>query len=68
MTHDFQSAADPVRTGNDTVDEVLASLDGLDEAEIHEHVAVFEHAHERLRAALDARANPIPSALRPGGN
>ncbi|RYP86017.1 hypothetical protein EKO23_10330 [Nocardioides guangzhouensis] len=42
-----------VRTGNVTVDAVLASMEGLDEAPVAEHVAVFEHAHEQLRAALD---------------
>ena len=42
-----------VRTGNVTVDAVLASMEGLDDAPVNEHVAVFEHAHEQLRAALD---------------
>jgi hypothetical protein len=45
-----------VRTGNVTVDAVLASMEGLDDAPVAEHVAVFEHAHEQLRAALDGAA------------
>ena len=39
-------------TGNDAVDEVVASLQQLDGAPVSEHVPVFEAAHERLRAAL----------------
>lgn len=42
-----------VRTGNVTVDAVLASMEGLEDAHVSEHVAVFEHAHEQLRRALD---------------
>ena len=45
--------AEPVRTGDPRVDEVLTSLDGLDERPVGEHAEVFERAHERLRAALD---------------
>jgi hypothetical protein len=39
-------------TGHDAVDEVLGSLDGLEGRPVAEHVAVFEAAHEALRAAL----------------
>jgi hypothetical protein len=35
------------------VDEVLGSMDALTELPVGEHAAVFEQAHERLRAALD---------------
>jgi hypothetical protein len=42
------------RTGMAEVDAVLASLDGLADRPVAEHVAVFEHAHDRLRRALDA--------------
>ena len=42
-----------MRTGDPRVDEVLTSLDGLDERPVGEHAAVFERAHEQLRAALD---------------
>lgn len=41
-------------TGVDQVDEVVAAVDGLDDRPIEEHVAVFEHAHDQLRRALDA--------------
>jgi hypothetical protein len=44
---------EPVRTGVDEVDQVLESVERLDESEVAEHPAVFEAAHERLRAALD---------------
>jgi hypothetical protein len=40
------------RTGNGAVDEVLRSLEGLEERSVAEHVAVFEAAHEALRSAL----------------
>lgn len=40
-------------TGNTDVDEVLQSLETLDELPLEQHVAVFERAHERLRALLD---------------
>jgi hypothetical protein len=39
-------------TGHDGVDAVLARLDGLEERPVAEHVAVFEQAHDDLRAAL----------------
>jgi hypothetical protein len=42
----------PEPTGDPAVDEVLASLEGLDARPLAEHVAVFEAAHDRLRAAL----------------
>jgi hypothetical protein len=48
-----QEFDEPERTGVEEVDEVLTSLDGLDERPVEEHPAVFEHAHERLRQALD---------------
>ena len=47
-----------VRTGNVTVDAVLASMEGLEDAPVSEHVAVFEHAHEQLRRALDGADEP----------
>lgn len=54
------------RTGVESVDRVLDSLDGLGDLPVEEHVAVFEQAHERLRGALDAPASPsIPAVLRP---
>lgn len=39
-------------TGHAGVDAVVASLDGLDEAPVADHVAVFEQAHESLRRSL----------------
>jgi hypothetical protein len=41
-------------TGIAEVDAVLASLDGLADKPVADHVAVFEQAHDRLRRALDA--------------
>jgi len=51
---DAREPEEPVRTGNEAVDGVLDSLDPLDDAPVDEHVAVFERAHEQLRAALDS--------------
>jgi len=39
-------------TGHPVVDEVLASLEGLDHRPVDEHVPVFEAAHDRLRGVL----------------
>lgn len=50
-------------TGHPAVDAVLASLEGLDSRPVHEHVDVFERAHESLRRALDDDAS---SASGPG--
>ena len=47
-----------VRTGVTDVDEVLAAVESLADRPVEEHVAVFEQAHERLRRALDAPADP----------
>ena len=51
---DAPEPEEPVRTGNEAVDGVLDSLASLDDAPVDEHVAVFERAHEQLRAALDS--------------
>jgi hypothetical protein len=48
-----EAEAEQVRTGDARVDGVLASLDGLDDRPVSEHAAVFEQAHEQLRAALE---------------
>ena len=50
---DEDAAAAQVRTGDERVDAVLASLDGLDDRPVGEHAVVFEQAHEQLRAALE---------------
>lgn len=49
-------------TGHPEVDEVLASLDGLEERPVGEHVAVFESAHDRLRGALADAGNDQPGS------
>lgn len=41
-----------VQTGHPAVDEVLRSLDALDNEPVDAHVAVFEQAHEQLRRTL----------------
>ena len=45
-------------TGHPAVDEVLRSMDRLEDRPLEEHVAVFEEAHERLRRTL---AGPDPA-------
>jgi hypothetical protein len=55
--------ADQVTTGLASVDRVLDELDGLDELPLDEHVGAFERAHESLRSALDAPADPAPGDL-----
>lgn len=52
-------------TGHPAVDAVLASLAGLDDAPVHEHVAVFESAHEYLRRALDEAGQEPDQPLDP---
>jgi len=48
-----ESHADPAGpTGHPGVDEVVASLDRLEELPVSDHVAVFEAAHAGLRDAL----------------
>lgn len=50
-------AAEP--TGHPAVDEVLRSMERLDERPLAEHVAAFEEAHETLRRSLaDGDAGP----------
>jgi hypothetical protein len=44
--------AAPESTGHPAVDEVLRSLERLDDQPVSEHVAVFEQAHETLRRTL----------------
>jgi hypothetical protein len=41
-----------VETGNPVVDDVIASLEGLDGVPVDEHVSLFEQAHEQLRRTL----------------
>jgi hypothetical protein len=49
-------------TGVPAVDEVLASLGGLEDHPVSEHVATFERAHQRLRRVLDGSPDPAPDA------
>lgn len=51
--HPETTETEPVRTGVPEVDAVLESITGLDAADVAEHPAAFEAAHERLRRALD---------------
>lgn len=44
------------------VDSVLESLDRLDGVPVSEHVAVFESAHDRLRAALADAGDDTPTS------
>lgn len=39
-------------TGHPLVDEVLETMRGLQDRPVEEHVAIFEAAHEKLRATL----------------
>lgn len=55
--HGSEDTGTPGSTGVAEVDAVLASLDGLADRPVAEHVAVFEQAHDRLRRALDAPAD-----------
>ncbi len=52
----------PVTTGHPVVDEVLASMAGLEDRPAAEHVAVFEAAHDRLRGALSEAGDQEPGA------
>ena len=49
-------------TGNADVDRVVASLGGLDDLAIEEHVAVFEQAHESLRRTLAGAGQGSPAS------
>lgn len=53
-----QQAPDP--TGVAAVDDVLRQVSALSDRPVVEHVAVFEHAHEQLRRALDVRPGVDP--------
>ena len=61
MSEPLQEYAAPEATGHEATDAVVASMDGLDDLPVGEHVAVFERAHEALRQALvDAADAPVP--------
>jgi hypothetical protein len=44
-------------TGIGSIDAVVAGLGVLDDLPVGEHVAVFEQAHESLRASMADRTN-----------
>lgn len=46
------AASEPGLTGHPLVEEVLVSLDALEQRPVADHVSVFESAHLRLREAL----------------
>jgi len=50
------------QTGDARVDAVLAETDGVAQLPVREQVAVFEDAHERLRAALHDAAGAADAA------
>ncbi len=51
MSEQSETSA-PEPTGDSRVDDVVGSLDRLDDLPVGEHVAVFESAHDALRGAL----------------
>lgn len=58
MTEQFEPGRDGVRTGVRAVDDVLATIDAIDDRDLADHVEAFAHAHEQLRGVLDAPADP----------
>ncbi len=60
MSETPELPVDDARTGHDVVDAVVASLAGLDERPVAEHVAVFEQGHEALRQALNEAGTSGP--------
>jgi hypothetical protein len=52
----------PPTTGDEAVDNVVASLRGLDDLPVAEHVAVFERAHESLRQVLSGAGEPVQAS------
>jgi len=57
-------AVEVERTGEPEVDAVVASLGGLDDLPVGDHVAVFEQAHETLRRTLAGAGQESPAAGR----
>lgn len=60
MSDQLERGSEQGRTGVPAVDEVLAEVDSLDGRELADHIEVFTHAHEELRAVLDAASLDAP--------
>ncbi len=60
--HGDPEHGDPEPTGDEAVDAVVASLRGLDDVPVSEHVAVFERAHESLRQVLSGAGEPVQAS------
>ncbi|WP_309648172.1 hypothetical protein [Nocardioides sp.] len=58
---DAADAPERVRTGEDRVDAVIASVEELADRPVDEHVAVFEQAHDELRRSLDGTPHDDPA-------
>lgn len=58
MDQHVHDAAEP--TGMAAADEVVRRVSNLTDRPVADHVEVFELAHEQLRRALDAVADPLP--------
>jgi hypothetical protein len=54
--------SDPPHTGDAAIDAALAGLAGLDQAEVADHPARLQRAHETLRAALERAADGVADA------
>ena len=55
---DVPASAPTTSTGHPQVDQVLQSVQTLDDLPVDQHVAVFEAAHTGLREALSSAATP----------
>jgi hypothetical protein len=62
-----EETAEPVRTGDPAIDDALSGLDTLEERDVAEHPAVFEHVHRVLRDALSGARPQEESRQNPGG-
>lgn len=67
-TEEHEGPVQNGQTGVASVDAVVAAVDAVAGRPLEEHVAVFEDAHERLRAALDVEPPAQPGAPRPGAD
>ncbi len=48
-----EETTERIRTGLGVVDDVIVTVEALDQQPVEEHVVVYEAAHEQLRSALD---------------